>query len=866
MPHYHEIQPLAFRLRDDKDVFTATVQTLSFPDPWKTALHAVQSKRSGRNPAESRLKIGVLNKALRALVPDLIAIAPNADKRDAQEWLIARRPIDVQALHWIVDAWVREEYADGDAKTLRSILESLKPNDLQWRPQTFDLGRWSTSHNGTAVMTRDEAFVLLPDFLADQIGRHDVVFELGSECLRFRRAPLRPGGQGAELVSWPPQQSRRGNQQWHYSVVITLTVQTVPFQPFPVIHCDLGLRRWVSRPVTYLPAGEETSVFLLTSAPWLDRLPRSTGFQIAPIRWERASAGNGAGRYVWGSNLASILNRLVPKERAFPDPATICANPVGALNLQGDSHAALVYRNGMRPEHAIDPGIMTKVRRTLFEQIADTLQPFVTVADPLPKCRPTGASRMTVNQNPFAHTGKVNTQPHGSLRRAIIAQSIGNQLAIEMYVQTDEVRDALMKATAELLDVTIDPAMSGGTIDHPITIETPELCITAGTRQLGALGAPLDIPTSGGSSHDRCREAIRKRIDEISRQIPPATGTAVAFIELQGKDGFRGAEDPKHALRMGFALRNRLTQCITVGKDDRLDYRAKNGVLDMVRQLGVGVRLPQPQSLQLDRLGLAGLWLINRQRASSPGRVQQALPVFVSIDSNNQQINVYAPGLSAWLPYPQALLELSKAAGNGKLDRFQRPRDSIHFILDTIRREFMGTGDTVLFVHAQNARRAWPWLTNHRITVDGIAFGEEPPQPISNWRGLRIIRVRDSQFHETPEWYAKNESETGFMQGVSKINDRVFASTYGKPLQFRQARHGGGLDELAWNPAIVEFTVAALQPGDDPQRWAAYAHALRQALSHYDGATVLPLPLHLAKLASEYAIALDPRDEIDDEE
>ncbi len=862
MPQYHEIQTLALRLLNAEQSLPTVMQTLSFPNRWKTALHELQSIQSGHKPAESRPKISTLNKALRALVPDLISIAPNADKHDARLWLIAQQPINERAIYRIVTAWVRGEYSSVDTRMRRNTLELLRATDLQWREQTFDVGSWSVSENGTATTKNNESFVLLPDLLAAQISRCDVFFDLDTERLQFRRAPLRPGGQGAELISWPPRQSYKYKRTWYYSIVITFTVQTVPFRPFPVIHCDLGLRRWVSQPVKYLPAGEETSVFLLTHVPWIEGMPLSTSFQVAPIRWERSSTNNSTGNYVWGSNLTPILNELVSAERSFPDPATICADPVGALNTGSDWHAALVYRNGMRPEHAIDPGIMTKMRRTLFEQIADKLQPLVAVIEPLPKCYPTHKFRIAVSRTPFAkNTRKVEkeTQDVGSLRRAAIAQSIGDELPIEIYFQTADVRDALIKTIEELLSVAIGNSF-------PAIINTQELRITVDTRQLGGLGAPLAIPLSGSRLRDRLQTAIRTRMNDIAIQLPAKTRPVAAFIELQGKDGFQGAEDPKHALRIGCAQQNRLTQFITVGADEHLDHRAKNGVLDMFRQLGVGFCQPQPQSLGLQRLGLASLWLVSRQRASSPSRVQQVLPVFVYIDPEKQQIKVYAPGLSTWLPYPQALLALSRAAVNGTLHEFQRPRDAIRFIQPTIEREFIGTGDTLLLVHAQNARRAWSWLANNRITIDSIAFGEEPPQPINRWRGLRIIRVRDRQSHETPEWYAQSEAETGFMKGLSKINERVFASTYGKPLQFQQARHGGGLDELAWNPAIVELTVAALQQGDDPQIWAAYTHELRQALSHYDGATVLPLPLHLAELVSEYAIALDPLDENDDEE
>lgn len=119
------------------------------------------------------------------------------------------------------------------------------------------------------------------------------------------------------------------------------------------------------------------------------------------------------------------------------------------------------------------------------------------------------------------------------------------------------------------------------------------------------------------------------------------------------------------------------------------------------------------------------------------------------------------------------------------------------------------------------------------------------------------MRVRDSQAHETPEWYAQNGADVGFAQGVFAMGDRVFASTHAKPHQFKKARRGGGLDELAGNPAIIAITAAARQLHDDPLVWATYIHELRRALIHDDGATALPLPLHLAEAVSEYVVSLD---------
>lgn len=877
MPRYDSIQPLVFRLRDAKQPLRIVMPTMAFPAAWKSTLHELQAAQSGRDPAQSRLKISTLNKALRALVPDLISIAPSADKQESQHWLTGRQPVDQRAIHRIVTEWVRAEYASVDPGARRSALEAMRAGDLQWQEQTFDVGSWCVAANGTAVPMSGESFVLLPDLLAAQLSNASVSFQLGADRLQFRRVPLSPGGQGAQLASWPPlRYTEKRGRTWFFSVLITLTVQTVPFQAFPVIHCDLGLRRWASQPVSYLPSGDETSVYLLTQVPWLEGLPLSTSFQVAPMRWTRSSDGSTPGQYIWGSNLAPILNALVSSRRSFPDPESIRADPVAALNLSGDSHAALAYRNGIRPDHAVAAGMMPAKRRELTEQIAAQLTSLVVLSEPLPKRYPSRSFSIAVSHNPFDERGddalipddaesspvsdrrfQVAPSVHAA-RRAMIARAVSNELTVEMYFQTSDVRQALVRVLEGLLGVTIGDSF-------PVTVATPELRLIVRASELGSLGAPLTITAAGGTFRDRLQAAIRARIETIADRVTPEAGPVAAFIELQGADEFKGADDPKHAIRAGFAQVNRLTQFLGVGNDARLTHRAINGVLDMFRQLGIIVGLPLPERLVAHQLSLVGVWLVNRQRDSSPGRVQQALPVLVHIDTETLQVKAHAPGMPGWLPYPNALLALSKAAVRGALQSFQRPRDALKFIRPSIEREFAGMGDTLLLVHAQNARRAWPWLVNSRITEDALTFGEEPPQPLQRWPGLRIIRIRDSQSHETPEWYAQSGANTGFGRGLFMMGERVFASTHDKPLQFQKARRGGELEELAWNPAIVELTVAALQAGDTPSDWAAYTHELRQALIHYEGATALPLPLHLAEAVSEYSVALDAIDEADDE-
>jgi hypothetical protein len=69
-----------------------------------------------------------------------------------------------------------------------------------------------------------------------------------------------------------------------------------------------------------------------------------------------------------------------------------------------------------------------------------------------------------------------------------------------------------------------------------------------------------------------------------------------------------------------------------------------------------------------------------------------------------------------------------------------------------------------------------------------------------------------------------------------------------------------------WNHQLVELAVVGLQPGDDPEAWAALAHDLRRAALHHAGPTTLPWPLHLAQLVGEYIVPIELIEDIENEE
>ncbi|MGW2598897.1 pPIWI_RE module domain-containing protein [Streptomyces klenkii] len=271
----------------------------------------------------------------------------------------------------------------------------------------------------------------------------------------------------------------------------------------------------------------------------------------------------------------------------------------------------------------------------------------------------------------------------------------------------------------------------------------------------------------------------------------------------------------------------------------------------------------------------------------------------------------------AWVPYPKLLIRLSESAelpiaedgedpdewnnddpqdphGTGEdegLDtgtegHFERHRRAL---AATIQEILFGLRDrpTLMLLHAQNTRQMWPWLQNGHIQPDVIQLHGRPAQRIAlQGPGLRIVRVRDHTGTETPQWWGRKkhpqgdansgEENFGIASGLWKPPDcdprhRVFGSTGEKAgpgtkvsvkasrwalrVYTRSEKRGTTIDtdKLAWNPSLLEITVAACQHEDDPELWAALTHRLRQSPGRAP-LLALPLPLHLARKAAEYVL------------
>jgi len=917
MPRYNQLRPLAFRMNReavaDKSEFTAyPFWTLGLPETFKQELLKIIAKAAHRPVDKVHLPVRVLNSAARMLIPNLIAIEQYAGRINTQPWLYgfaspdAGYPASSEAVAFLVRSWIRTALLpDIPPATLRTVTQQITADMLQWKREAMDLTHWTCAGNGyhtddgTAIPyekgTSRNGFVLWPDLIAARLSH--TTLHWGRHNLTFRRVPTGQGQHGIELVSWPPLEERVDGQIWPYSVLLTLTLQTVPFQSFPVLHCDIGIRRWAG-PKVYLPKKVETSVYLLDQVPWIQGLPHDQCFQVAPIKWGYVPANQGTGesggpRLGWGSDLIPLLDDLHLGKHVFPDPQELADDPYRFMQ-PAQAHlpaAGLVYRSGLKPSHEIGTGLMPRDRRHFAEQISDILQPEFVFVPPYERQK----YSVTIPQNPFFE-GKKKQQAHSEEIAVPLAGTVNERLravhstvpSLKLIIryQSEEVHQALRNAVEELLGYPL--ALNQGSWLSPQGI-----VIIVESGLLGSLGEKLDVKESSYlTRYDRQRDAIAQRATEIAARLEQAKGDVGVLIELDNEEVFDG-DDPKPALRIGFGRKGYHTQFITPQPDEtylsekkkgqfetQLKERARAAVRDLLRQFGVigsrpfissSIRGRRPQEKKLiipDSLHYLAIWVIKQSALASPTHIDQDIPVLVHMTSNSWGVEVLAPGWEDWLPYRKAQLALLTQ----QVSKALRPEQMLQFLLETLDLCLPNFGDTLLFCHAQNLRGIWRWLGNEWIT-------RTLPRELERHERLRIVRLRTGD-HEIPEWYAqRGEDEYGFASGIFTVGagGQVFASVQEKPPTMKDLSKESSKalaqtklnkktqvmeifyprpDIRAWNPGICEITVSCAQR-EDALMCAVVTNELRYHFaSHFRSPTVYPIPLHLASLLNHYVLPL----------
>jgi hypothetical protein len=868
-PRYDHLAVTVLRL-DPAVAMPREYHQLRFPGVWKEPLRRLAQANRGAGPAS--IPIESLNDAIAALIPDSVITMPYASQgNEDQDWLLTYRRIDSRALFNLIAAWVRAQKASPDqiAATLAQL--DVADLDRRWSQLNVDL---------TSPQYRDLAFRLLPMEIAAVLSHSDAVCDHGD--LRFRRCT---SDTGAELISWPP---LRIEQQTPYSVKIGITAQTIPTSNELFVYLSFGVRRWMPERGT-LAFSHGHSVYLAPTVPYLTGLKNSRHFGRARIKRMRGVDADGGATYGprWDDALARVLREAGCLSR-LPDPQQITDKPLDYLQREGEA-AALVYSTGMLGKEKVSAGLSPADREPLMQWVAEMLAPHLRALVPQHRVPISIYPRLRRAANISADAATFPNQIH---------KVVGPRLDVELFTDTAQATTYALDALMARLGVDL-PAAEQVT-DKVTLIDCGPLML--GLRRPLAAGITSDLDRDASGAGRNIKAAVEDRIAHIEAALPRAAVPTVALVEIAGPDSYTGARrggDPIFAIRHGLLRTGRLSQFITPVVQPKKPPRVKEGrepsdankerfvsaVDDLFRQLGVRpTALPKPPANTIEHQpALLAFWVIRQNKGRVWGLGRQ-VPIAVLIDPAGEHVQLSAPQVD-WQPLHTGLLEVGKRYLNVEL---KAGSDEItRFVKETVDAVVGTYPDVLMLTHAQNLRSGWKFLSNSQLRLDQLAFGGDDPQMIAKYPGLRHVRIRTVEGKETPECFGVSAGDSGQPLGLWRyVFDRVFGSTGSKPIsasnaikavskiapyehndQMRAPKSGAQV----WNQQFIEIFVAALQPGDKPEHWAAIAHDLRWGAPYSDVTTTLPWPLHLAAQVDEYLLPkkismLDPADPVAEEE
>ncbi|MEW2329420.1 DUF3962 domain-containing protein [Micromonospora chersina] len=902
------------------------LRTLAFPDEWRERIARLDAANYPNRTLSTarRVRIRPLNALLRVAVPDLISTATHTSLRDGAPWLYATKDCPVPVLRTLLNAWLYDLAWKETAKPLVvPTITALDVAELHWQPELVDLLECKTSDGGTAVPA-PRLYTLLPDVIAGQIAQHSDRYPYTHEGvqLRFRQVAANPSADGAELMSWPPliyQTGRKNPRTWRYSAVLRIALRTVPFDPRPRLHIDVGVRRWTS--TTVHPKGRNTAaVYLLPKNPFAAGVSVPDKFAVAALRWNPKT-----GKLMWShSGPGQMLSRINVIEQ-LPDAEQLGQQSDFWLPERDGLAAAVAYHTTMRgPSHEVGAGIMPAERRRLLLWLADILKPHFALAEPLhrvPGIRPPATTFADLPSIPKNNKAKLPTAEFAAqqeqararrqlriadnarIRRQRLAEvTDGKGLTVALLDQESAtMRDQLIDVVEKLLDL---PRRNVTSADS-WTWTVDGFTLTVGARPLSGLGGPLGAgkKVSQGSQHDA---AVKQRRAEVANVMTTwARGAAApdaALVVLEGRDSFgQRTTDPKFAIRMGCADAGAVSQFIRPEdgtEDDTLEHRAEAAWLDLFRQIGMRF-VPETRGLAVrDDLNQIAFWIVKRRKDDTNTR-RLFIPVAVLIRPGNASIMGRASGMPNWVPYPQLLKHL---AGHDDRDMPTTEGEQAAVLAGFIRSTlgaFRPT-ETLVVVDTHNIRYRLPTFQNTNLVAERIQFADGVSQWVKTFgRRLRLVRIGGHERMETPQGWAAGTDNAGIASGlwydaqhIGLDDARVFYSTVEKPVTHTKVgvqlakltphhtktepKPGvAGEEEVkekdhfrpgasAWNPELLQFTVVAKPEDEKGHTWAAFLHQQRFCSDDYNAALSRPLILHLAKLTTRYALPSDSDEETDD--
>ena len=815
-----KIMPFAYELAPE---FSSQIYYLGFPKKWKDKLVEIVRTDSPSLKEDYYLPVTSLRKMLESWMTDVVSVAPLKIGSEDKYWLSSCKPYtqyDLKNLCEMIKTWVKSTFIlckkpkDEVVRLARLFCEMIIPEDFLPFLQQKEVKLVTGDSQAQA-----ETYAAIPLIMINQLLGKDLV-------IKGKRVHLCYVSRN-QLISDPiiDEQTKQA-----YSFVFQLSVQTIPPKRKAWLLCHISIRRWISQrdgEKLYIPDSVNAHI----------RIDRNKFCQI-PMeyhnkKWQWVHPDIDCYQ-IWGYD-------ALPEAEKVLDVPGLYAKQI-----------LLPFRYGMSGivESEIGTGVPVVDKVAFYREIKQLLGDMVT-----------GETLQASRLSTRGSKAKVYSSPEGyesreSFRSWVKKCAQTDHITFEIYGMTkNDEQSKLMARLEEKLkqDLGSKEILSG-------------LRITYKYKDIGDLANPLL----------KKKDQQRPRYLEIEDWLEQAEGVTGSIVLLPGPNHYRIGEDPKQDIRCGFALSGRVVQFITPEKrkEEVINAKINNTIYDLYRQLGIILLLDESKKLpKLADTACAGLYV----QSLKIGKKQYLLPLFVLTELTRGNIKVYCEAFSEKpISYREACLEMAKLSldkdvqskvKNAATDAFRRKLIELRNLYDEPEHGIL------LFIHSDAITRKLCLGISDTSISQYVFDGNYCPQFIEagtyensfklsmNNCGVRIVRIRTNQ--EVPDYYTSESSESSEEEpvfvgssGIFKYQD-VYYSVLEHPFdaQYYQSYKLSRMDFPLYRFAekdMVELFPLQMQQGDDPDQWIAYTNALRYLSVQYNQATILPLPLHLAKGLEEY--------------
>ena len=824
------IYPVAYTIKHNQ---VRKLYYLGFPEKWKNELLIIEQKKNPRFKSEYGLPTIALKKMVDSWMEGIVDFRTlKAASEDAQ-WLISTVPFTekrIGVLFEIIKAWVAGTYiadyrVNPIAKELaKSLLANMKVEEMA--ALAFEKAVVITNDDGTV---NDEAYQAIPLLAVNQlIGKN---IEVNGTTLSLYYVAKN------ELISQPIEDPKSHHS---YSYVFNFSVQTTPPDRHALLLCNMSIRRWVpgrfdKDKVVYLDNAINVHVYV--GRDKYCQIPICYSGKDKGFSWRRQDKEC---YDLWG------FEPLIEPSNLWEEIE------------QGKGKYLLPYKDGM-PSFTISKigkGVPVKDKAELYQQILIHLHGVAERGEPATPGR-ISKSRLPYFESPQEY------KTCEDFRKWVAMCAETDKIKFEIYGLSQDPRQAL------LMDLLEEKLVS----DFGRNNENSALTIDIVRCKAGDMQTKL-IDDSRNGKIERC--------DDIVDELGNADGVVACLFVIPSAEDYKTGGDPKQVIRNAFAQTDRVVQFVVPEDEGKTvsTHKIRNAVYDLYRQLGVTnlLDVEKARNHPYADVRCVGMHIFTQIHGIGIANKGRFLPVYVDVDLLNGKTRVQCSAFDKYsVSYREACLEMAKLFWKNDLEQLcvDACRTPAKQKLIELRNKHMDSDNEVIFMANAdgNSRPLWGGMSDKAIG-EYTMCGEYIPEQINVGAqknpiylqlansGVRIARIRCNT--EVPDYFTSQRSAE---EDCDKFSSATGVFQYGKTFwsiaqkpndsrfnnSFLESRVAYPTHDYA-EKDMVEIYPLQLQNGDDPWGWVRYVNALREIPIQYNQATVLPLPLHLAKNLKEYLL------------